>query len=138
MGEEKKSVASNKLSRFKVSFVLWSHLRRMGRLRVVKLTILAPFIPFIFSFIDTINEASLPKYFEPFKINWPDPNLDALYWFYYGLWSLAIGSAIYSVRCPRDIKKYSNNVQAIERELKYHARVIERISNENKIRDISN
>jgi len=98
----------------------WSSIRRLGNSRAAKLTILAPFIPFIFSLFDTVVEIpGLTEYLRQFRINWPQPDLTALYWFYYGLMSLAIASLVYTLRCPDIVKQYPDATAFSEREARF-------------------
>ena len=63
----------------------WSKLRRIGHLKIVKLTILAPFVPFVFSLVNFINDVpNFVDYIEPLNIIWPNLKYTSLYFFYWG------------------------------------------------------
>jgi hypothetical protein len=103
----------------------WSDLRSIGNSRLTKLTIFAPFIPFIFDFFDNLIAIPfLGPYLHQFRIEWPRPRLTSLYFFYYGLTSVGIASILYGVLCPKIIKLYSSAVDYINEEAQVRSNYI--------------
>lgn len=90
----------------------WDSLSRIGQLKVMNLTILIPFIGYMILFNENIVQLlELSKEVHSFTID----NISRLFYFYYGLSSLGIGSLIYQLKCPVLIKEYdSQNIYAKE------------------------
>jgi hypothetical protein len=84
----------------------WSRLRSLGNLTIVRLTILIPFIGYFVLFNDKLSKYLILSE-EIFGI----PN-SLVSWrtifFYFGLCVVAIGSAVYQLRCPAIIKQFSD------------------------------
>lgn len=86
--------------------VLWSELRSIGNSRIVQASILMPVIGYLLLFNDEIVKLSGLIFNGD-----ADPPLTRLYFTYYGLTLLAVGSVIYAWFCPMVVKKYPAPVE---------------------------
>lgn len=95
----------------------WINLRSLGNSPSVKLTIFIPIVGYFIIF----NNYLLPYLdlaHDVFGKPKPNNNYSTLIswriqFLYYGLWLLAIGSTIYQVFCPREIKRFESSIDYI-------------------------
>ncbi|WP_319496115.1 hypothetical protein [uncultured Cohaesibacter sp.] len=96
--------------------LLWSTLSRFGRTTPMRLTVIIPLLGVILLFNKTIAESLV---LSPFFIR--DLGLEAgsefsfstLYFTYFGLCSLGIGSIVFSYACPKDIQSQPNQLEFV-------------------------
>ena len=89
------------------SFDKWMHwdaLRKFGTSRLVQSTIVVPVVGYVILF-----NAELSQYFALIiDANDNSTPPGRLYWLYFGFCFLAIGSIIFGVRCPREVKEHGS------------------------------
>ena len=111
----------------------WDRLRSIGEIRVVRLTILAPFIGYLILFNQevvhwlTLSSKLLPA--DVFTYFWQDqPRTQEelasgrLFLIYFGLFFLGLGSIIYGVACPHLLKKYGSTSEYLRAELEFQTK----------------
>lgn len=94
----------------------WRSIRTVGNSRMLKLTILVPFIGYLLIFNNNIV-----SYLEIYKLFDEENSLSMisrLKLTYFGLFFLGVGSAIYSLGCPRVIQQFQSEADYIEHEIK--------------------
>lgn len=109
----------------------WHTVRSIGNSRPVQLTALAPFVGYLIVYNESISSYLSLTDIIGQEINDPSEVFWRLYLTYMGLIFLGLGSLIYSIFCPRAIKRYPNSVDFIERELQF----VNRYRFENLARD---
>jgi len=99
----------------------WNGLSLIGKSKIIKLTMLAPFIGYLILFN---NE--LANYFvlsaeligASSEVNIIDKeNISRLYYLYYGLITLGVSSILFSIFCPAVIKDHENEFNYINSEV---------------------
>jgi hypothetical protein len=83
---------------------LWSNLRAVGNNPATKMTVFIPLIGYMIIF----NANILPYLRLASEIFGNPPHFWRLYFIYFGLCSLALGSIIYQFWCPPDIKRFAS------------------------------
>ena len=83
---------------------LWSNLRVVGNNPATKMTVFIPLIGYMIIF----NAYILPYLQLASEIFGNPPHLWRLYFIYFGLCSLALGSIIYQFWCPPEIKRFAS------------------------------
>lgn len=89
----------------------WAELRSIGNSRLVQASILFPLVGYLILFNDEVG-----SFFRTGKLDAAAPSLELigwlwarkLYFLYFGLMSLGIGSAVYSIWCPHIVKKHAD------------------------------
>ena len=95
----------------------WSDLRGVGNLKIMKVTIIGPFLPYVFKLVDALAQADgFVSFLGPLVTNWPHPKLVSLHFFYFGATFLGLGSAVYLIYCPKIVKLYADYVAYIRHE----------------------
>jgi hypothetical protein len=86
----------------------WDSLWRIGNTKAAKMTIIAPFLPFLIehthAFVRLRYESDVSRLF-PQSIDASNVNLLMIY---YGLWCIMIGEIIYGLFCPASIKRHGD------------------------------
>ena len=96
----------------RAGLLTWAQLRSAGNSRIVQTSVLFPLVGYLILFNDqVISFLSMHKLDHP-----PDGFLASiwtrkLYFLYFGLMSLGIGSFIYSLRCPFIICRLNRSPQ---------------------------
>ncbi|WFU54766.1 hypothetical protein QA639_35145 [Bradyrhizobium pachyrhizi] len=104
-----------------ISRIPWSAIRRIGQSRLLALTIVVPFLGSLLLFnqsvvdILTLSPEVVRRWFH---LTAADPTDVAhkltvmrLYYLYFGLTFLGVGSALFVLFCPLDIKNYSSAIE---------------------------
>lgn len=98
----------------------WDGLRMVGELRIMRLTPVAAFLPYIILAINRLSEGAegLPI-IGSMNIGWPDQAFWQLTLFYYGLVLLSAGYIVYIVRCPEWFRRHrwSGDVLAHDKDM---------------------
>jgi hypothetical protein len=104
----------------------WSAIRRIGQSRLLKLTIIVPFLGSLLLFnervVDLLTLSTdvvgrwLPVGIDDPKAEARGLTLTRLYYLYFGGTFLGIGSALFALLCPLDIKTYGSPREHIEAE----------------------
>jgi hypothetical protein len=85
----------------------WSKLRELGQSSLVRSSVLMP----VFGYLLLLNEqVHAFLVLHQYDAGWPFnrlPSLWRLWLLFYGSFSLAIGSILFSLRCPTEIKRYA-------------------------------
>ncbi len=104
----------------------WANVTKIGRSKIVSLTILVP----IFGYLILFNE-HLINLFEisgqifseviessdkPSSSSVSSESKTRMYYFYFGLTFLGIGSIVYQIFCPKIIKEYASNREYVREE----------------------
>jgi hypothetical protein len=98
----------------------WSALRGIGGLPVMKVTVVAPFVPYLLAAIEYIAvAATAPIVPTSIAKHWASSASNSLLFFYFGATLLGIGSAIYLVCVPRCIARYADSIEYAEREARH-------------------
>ena len=94
----------------------WSTLAKIGRSPLIKLTLLVPFVGTLLAFSDGVaNILALADFFQK-DADIEDGNAfiyTNLYFSYFGLCSLALGSLLFLVFCPREISDEPNETNFV-------------------------
>lgn len=97
--------------------IRWTDLRGLGSLPAMKITLIGPFLPFIFELIDLVSRHPIEGgIFPPLHVGWPEPALTSLYFFYYGSTTLGVASLLYLLFCPGLVKRYASVADYVDRE----------------------
>jgi hypothetical protein len=83
---------------------LWSNLRAVGNNPTTKMTVFIPLVGYMIIF----NANVLPYLRLASEIFGNAPHFWRLYFIYFGLCSLALGSIIYQLWCPSEIKRFAS------------------------------
>lgn len=103
----------------------WSSIRRVGQSRLLALTIIVPFLGSLLLFnqyvVDVLTlSPDIVKRLLPIHETAPDSarhlTMTRLYFVYFGLSALGVGSALFAMLCPLDIKTYDSSRAYIEAE----------------------
>jgi hypothetical protein len=95
----------------------WSALRGIGNLQIMKVTLLGPFLPFLFKVFDGLAKSEgLAPYIGQLETGWPYTVFWPLYLFYFGSTFLGVASAAYLLVCPDIVKRHEDAVAYIDRE----------------------
>jgi hypothetical protein len=104
-----------------VSKIRWSAIRRIGQSRLLALTIVVPFLGSLLLFnqavvdVLTLSPELVRRWFHLTVENSTDAarklTLARLYYVYFGLTFLGVGSALFVLFCPLDIKNYSTAIE---------------------------
>jgi hypothetical protein len=111
----------------------WDQLRGIGEIKVVRLTILAPFIGYLIlfneqliHFLNISNELLPAEYFRYF---WQDTSKTSeelassrLFLIYFGLFFLGLGSILYGIACPHLLKRYGSSSEYLRDELTFQTK----------------
>ena len=96
--------------------ILWSTLSRIGRTTPMRLTAMVPLLGVVLIFNETTAQSlTLAPYFLRDIGQNSDSNfsLSTLYFTYFGLCSLGIGSIVFSLSCPGDIQNQPNQLDFV-------------------------
>lgn len=108
-------IATQKVLRRLATHMPWTRLREIGNLGVVRATPLIPIIGYLILFNHQAAE-----YFKLASTISENAKLgevsSRLLWIYLGLCWLAVGSFIYTLGCPDEIKRYANSAAYIQNE----------------------
>lgn len=104
-----------------VSKIPWSAIRRIGQSRLLALTIVVPFLGSLLMFnqavvdVLTLSPELVRRWFHLTVENSADAarklTLARLYYVYFGLTFLGVGSSLFVLFCPLDIKNYSTAIE---------------------------
>ena len=95
----------------------WSALRTIGNLPIMKVTLIGPFLPFLFKAFDALAKSEgLRPYIGGLETGWPYTTFWSLYVFYFGSTFLGLASAAYLLFCPDVVKRHEDAVAFIDRE----------------------
>lgn len=94
----------------------WSILRVLGNAPIMRITVVAPFLPYILSIVDyfIFVQSQSPSQFP--STDWAANASISLHLFYFGGSLLGIASAIYLLYCPTQMKRYKDAIEYAERE----------------------
>lgn len=105
----------------------WETLRRVGQSRVVSFTVLMPFVGYMILLNDhLVDYLKLSSVLVPADStslaretvgSISKATRDRLYFIYFGLTSLGVGSLLYSIFCPRIQKEHSSDFTYIREEI---------------------
>jgi len=104
-----------------ISKIPWSAIRRIGQSRLLALTIVVPFLGSLLLFnqavvdVLTLSPELVRRWFHLTVSDSADAarklTLARLYYVYFGLTFLGVGSALFVLFCPLDIKNYSTAIE---------------------------
>jgi hypothetical protein len=91
----------------------WDRLRTFGASRLVRSTLVVPVVGYLILFGSEFNE-----YFRlVVDPGAPDPvNISRLYYLYFGFCCLALGSIVYTVRCPKEVQDHGSAYDFVEKQ----------------------
>jgi hypothetical protein len=93
----------------KFAWITWSNLRSFGNSRAVQLSAMFPFIGYWILFNDYLSQYFKLGALDAPASAWLDVLWNTkLYFLYFGLLSLGLGSFIYQARCPHIVKKHGD------------------------------
>lgn len=97
--------------------VTWSTLRLAGNAPLMKLTIVAPFLPYILAAIDFVARASTSEpTLDRNLVDWASDASMSLHLFYFGGSLLGVASALFLIFCPDPVRKYEDGINYADRE----------------------
>ena len=111
----------------------WDQLRGICEIKVVRLTVFAPFIGYLILFNEQLthllnlsNELLPAEYFRYF---WQDTSKtneelasNRIFLIYFGLFFLGLGSILYGIACPHLLKKYGSSSEYLRDELTFQTK----------------
>ena len=86
----------------------WDELRLYGNSRAMKFTVFVPVLGYYILFGQWFNEAFTLTFESQF-------DLSRAYYLYYSFWALAVGSVMYTWRCPVEIAKFADRFEFAEK-----------------------
>ncbi len=95
----------------------WSELRALGQSPLVRASVLMPAFGYILLLNDNVHQYLTIKY-DGWLLNYL-PSLWRIWLLFYGTFSLAIGSLIFSASCPVQIKRYESAFKLADAELRH-------------------
>lgn len=109
-----------------LQYISWSTIRRIGQSRILALTIIVPFLGSLLLFnqyvVDllTISPNLVQRWFHIADANPSETaqriTFARLYYVYFGLSLLGMGSALFALFCPLDVKSYASPIEYIREE----------------------
>jgi hypothetical protein len=93
-----------------VGYYRWDRLRQLGNLGIMKMTVLMPLIGYLVIFNASLHE-HLRLTFDP-----DGGGTLRLYFIYFGLTLLGIGSIVYQFACPSEVKEHGSAWEFVSRE----------------------
>lgn len=94
----------------------WSLLRVLGNAPLMRITVIAPFLPYLLSLIDYFLFAQAPATASFPSTDWAAKASISLHLFYFGGTLLGVASGIYMLCCPGYIKIYKDGIEFADRE----------------------
>src|SRR6266403_3176848 len=102
----------------------WSAIRRIGQSRLLSLTIVVPFLGSLLLFnqhvVDLLTlSPDLVRRWLKLPVSGSDEiarqlTLSRLYYVYFGLTFLGLGSALFALFCPQIVKNYASPVECVQ------------------------
>jgi hypothetical protein len=90
----------------------WDNLKKFGKSRAAQLSILFPAVGYLVLLSDELLTFVQP--FSPVESNDALPFKTKIYLIYFGLFSIALGTVAYNLRCPFTIKEFENETKCAD------------------------
>jgi hypothetical protein len=94
----------------------WSQLRQLGNSNLVRASVLMPAFGYMLLLNENIHQYLTVKYDSWLLTRLHLPNLWRIWLLFYGSFSLATATILYSVFCPEEVKRYNSSFEMADEE----------------------